>query len=390
MVKKSDKRILQGLDFGMVLALILLLGASLLILSTASINVLPSDPYHYVKNQAVWIVTGLLIAVVAAAIDYDHWRKINWWIYGLNILILILVFVIGDAAKGAQRWIPVVGGFKIQPSEFAKVLLILTFANFLSNRKGKLNNVKDFIVPLLFVLPPTLLVFLQPDLGTALVFGAIFVGMMFVAGAHPLKFGAIIVGTITTAITAVYLHFAENLPGPLKYLEGLPLPLEDYQLNRLLVFMNPAADTSGDGYHVIQSVWAIGSGGLWGKGFREGTQGQLNFLPEHHTDFIFSVVGEEFGFIGTSILLFIFCLFLLRIISVGMKARDNFGLLITAGVVSMLAFHILVNVGMASGIMPVTGLPLPFITSGGSSMWANMLAVGLVLSVNLRGERPMF
>lgn len=390
MVKKSDKRILQGLDFGMVLALILLLGASLLILSTASINVLPSDPYHYVKNQAVWIVTGLLIAVVAAAIDYDHWRKINWWIYGLNILILILVFVIGDAAKGAQRWIPVVGGFKIQPSEFAKVLLILTFANFLSNRKGKLNNVKDFIVPLLFVLPPTLLVFLQPDLGTALVFGAIFVGMMFVAGAHPLKFGAIIVGTITTAITAVYLHFAENLPGPLKYLEGLPLPLEDYQLNRLLVFMNPAADTSGDGYHVIQSVWAIGSGGLWGKGFREGTQGQLNFLPEHHTDFIFSVVGEEFGFIGTSILLFIFCLFLLRIISVGMKARDNFGLLITAGVVSMLAFHILVNVGMVSGIMPVTGLPLPFITSGGSSMWANMLAVGLVLSVNLRGERPMF
>lgn len=390
MIKKSDKRILQGLDFGMVLALILLLGASLLILSTASINVLPSDPYHYVKNQAVWIVTGLLIAVVAAAIDYDHWRKINWWIYGLNILILILVFVIGDAAKGAQRWIPVVGGFKIQPSEFAKVLLILTFANFLSNRKGKLNNVKDFIVPLLFVLPPTLLVFLQPDLGTALVFGAIFVGMMFVAGAHPLKFGAIIVGTITTAITAVYLHFAENLPGPLKYLESLPLPLEDYQLNRLLVFMNPAADTSGDGYHVIQSVWAIGSGGLWGKGFREGTQGQLNFLPEHHTDFIFSVVGEEFGFIGTSILLFIFCLFLLRIISVGMKARDNFGLLITAGVVSMLAFHILVNVGMASGIMPVTGLPLPFITSGGSSMWANMLAVGLVLSVNLRGERPMF
>ncbi|HHV64728.1 MAG TPA: rod shape-determining protein RodA [Peptococcaceae bacterium] len=390
MLKKSDKKVLHGFDFGMLLALVLLLGASLLILSTASINVVPSDPYYYVKNQAIWIVTGLVIAAVAAAIDYEHWRKFNWWIYGFNIFMLILVFLIGDTAKGAQRWIPLVGGFSIQPSEFAKVLLILTFADFLAERKGKLNNVKDFIVPLLFVLPPTLLVFLQPDLGTALVFGAIFVGMMFVAGAHPLKFGAIIIGAITTAITAVYLHFAENLPGPLKYLEGLPLPLEDYQLNRLLVFINPAADTSGDGYHVIQSVWAIGSGGLWGKGFRAGTQGQLNFLPEHHTDFIFSVVGEEFGFIGTSVLLFIFCLFLLRIISVGMKARDNYGLLITAGVVSMLAFHILVNVGMASGIMPVTGIPLPFITSGGSSMWANMLAVGLVLSVNLRGEKPMF
>lgn len=390
MAKKSDKRFLQGFDFGMILTLVMLLGASLLILSTASYNVIQSDPYHYVKNQSVWIVTGLIIATVVAAIDYDHWRKINWWIYGINIFLLILVFAVGTTAKGAQRWIPVVGGVNIQPSEFAKVLLIITFANFLANRKGKLNNLKDFILPLLFVLPPTLLIFLQPDLGTALVFGAIFVGMMFVAGANPIKFGAIILGTITTVVTAVYLHFAKDLPGPLKYLEGLPLPLEEYQLNRLMVFINPAADTSGDGYHVMQSIWAIGSGGLWGKGFREGTQGQLNILPEHHTDFIFSVVGEEFGFIGTSILLFIFCIFLLRMISVGMKARDDFGMLIVAGVVSMIAFHILVNVGMASGIMPVTGLPLPFITSGGSSMWSNMMAVGLVLSVGLRGDRPMF
>lgn len=390
MAKKSDKKIMQGFDFGMILSLALLLGASLLILSTASINVMESDPYHYVKNQIVWIVTGLIIAAVAAAIDYDHWRKINWWIYGINIFLLILVFAIGTTAKGAQRWIPITSTLSIQPSEFAKILLIVTFAYFLSNRKGKLNNVKDFILPLLYVMPPTLLVFLQPDLGTALVFGAIFIGMMFVAGANPLKFGAIILGTITTGVTAIYFHFADNLPGPLSYLEGLPLPMEDYQLDRLMVFINPAQDTSGDGYHVIQSVWAIGSGGLWGKGYREGTQGQLNFLPEHHTDFIFSVLGEEFGFIGTSILLFVFCIFLLRMINVGMKARDNFGMLIVTGVVSMLVFHIFVNVGMASGIMPVTGLPLPFITSGGSSMWANMMAVGLVISVGLRGDRPMF
>lgn len=390
MLKKSDKKFLQGIDYGMILALATLLGASLLILSTASINVIASDPYHYVKNQVVWILTGLIIAIVVAAIDYDHWKKMNWWIYGINIFLLILVFAVGTSAKGAQRWIPVIGGFNIQPSEFAKVFLIVTFANFLSNRRGKLSNVKDFIVPLLFVMPPTFLVFLQPDLGSALVFGAIFVGMMFVAGANPIKFGAIIGATITTAITAVSLHFATNLPWPLSYLEGLKLPLEDYQLDRLMVFIDPARDTSGDGYHVMQSVWAIGSGGLWGKGYREGTQGQLNFLPEHHTDFIFSVIGEEFGFIGTSIILFIFCIFLLRMISIGMKARDDFGMLIVAGVVSMIGFHILVNVGMASGIMPVTGIPLPFLTSGGSSMWANMMAVGLVLGVGLRGERPMF
>ncbi len=390
MVKKSERKFLKGFDFGMLLALVLLLGASLLILSTASINVIKSDPYHYVKSQALWIATGLVIAIVAAAIDYDHWRKFNWWIYGFNILLLVLVFVVGSSAKGAQRWIPITSTIAIQPSEFAKVLLIITFANFLSNRRGKLNNVKDFMLPLLFVLPPTILVFLQPDLGTALVFGAIFIGMMFVAGANPIKFGAIVVGTISTVIAAVYFHFAKNLPWPLSYLEGMSLPLKEYQLNRLIVFIDPSKDTSGDAYHIIQSVWAIGSGGLWGKGYQGGTQGQLNFLPEHHTDFIFSVVGEEFGFIGTSILLFIFCIFLLRIISISMKARDSYGMLIAAGVVSMLTFHIFVNVGMVSGIMPVTGIPLPFITSGGSSMWANMLAVGLVISVGLRGDRPMF
>ncbi|RNC29940.1 MAG: Peptidoglycan glycosyltransferase MrdB [Candidatus Dichloromethanomonas elyunquensis] len=390
MAKKSDRKFLQGFDSGMLLTLALLLGASLLILSTASINVIPSDPYHYVKTQAVWIVTGLAMAAVIAALDYEHWRKINWWIYGFNILLLILVFFVGSSAKGAQRWIQITSTQSIQPSEFAKVLLIVTFANFLADRKGKLNDVKDFVLPLLFVMPPTVFVFLQPDLGTALVFGAIFVGMMFVAGANPLKFGGIIIGTIAATVTAVYLHFASNLPWPLKYLQGLPLPLKDYQLNRLIVFIDPSRDTSGDGYHVIQSVWAIGSGGLWGKGYRMGTQGQLNFLPEHHTDFIFSVVGEEFGFIGTAILLFIFCIFLLRLINIAMKSRDNFGTLIASGVVSMMAFHIFINIGMTSGIMPVTGIPLPFISSGGSSMWANMLAVGLVMSVGLRGERPMF
>jgi len=390
MMKKAERKWMQGFDFGMILTLALLLGASLLILSTASINVISSDPYHYVKNQAIWIITGLIIAAVVAAIDYDHLRKLIWGVYGLNIFLLLLVFLIGSSAKGAQRWISITSTISIQPSEFAKVLLIITFAYFLSTRKGRLNDFKDFVVPLLFVMPPTLLVFMQPDLGTALVFGAIFVAMMFVAGANPLKFGSIVVGTIATTVTAIYLHFATDLPGPLHYLEGLPLPMKDYQLNRLMVFMSPAQDTSGDGYQVIQSVWAIGSGGLWGKGYRAGTQGQLNFLPEHHTDFIFSVLGEEFGFIGTSIVLFIFCMFLLRMISIAMKSRDSFGALMVTGVVAMLAFHILVNVGMASGIMPVTGLPLPFLTSGGSSMWANMLAVGLVINVGLRGERPMF
>lgn len=390
MSKNSDKKYLRGIDLTLIITLAALLGASLIILSTASINIIKSDPYYYLKNQTIWIITGILLMTVMAAIDYNIWRKLSWWIYGVNISLLLLVLVVGSTAKGAQRWLSITPSIGIQPSEFAKVFIIISFAHFLVSRRDKLNDFKDFIVPLLFVLPPTLLIFLQPDLGTALVFGAIFIGMMFMAGANPIKFGATILGTISVVATAIYFHFATNLPWPLKYLEGIPLPMKEYQLNRILAFIDPSKDTSGDGYHVIQSVWAIGSGGLWGKGFREGTQSQLNFLPEHHTDFIFSVLGEEFGFIGTSILLFILCIFLLRIIGIGHKAADTYGMLIVSGVVTMIVFQILVNVGMTSGIMPITGLPLPFISAGGSSMWTNMLAVGLVISVGLRGDRPMF
>ena len=390
MAKKNRRKSIVGLDLPMLITLAFLLGASLLILSTASYNVSPSDPYHYVKNQVVWIITGIIIATFAAAIDYEYWQKLHWWIYGFTILLLLLVFFVGSTAKGAQRWIPITSSIGIRPSEFAKVFMIVTFAKFLSDRKGKLNSVKSFILPLLYILPATFLIFLQPDLGSALVFVAIFIGMMFVAGAHPIKFGAIIIGALALVAAAIFFHISTNLPWPLSYLEGLPLPIKDYQLDRLLVFINPHQNASDDAYHVVQSIWAIGSGGLWGKGYMQGTQGQYNFLPEHHTDFIFSVVGEEFGFIGTSILLFVFCIFILRIIAIGMRARDHFGMLITAGVASMLVFHIFVNVGMASGIMPVTGIPLPFITSGGSSMLANMMAVGLVINVGLKGERPMF
>ena len=390
MWKKADKKYFQGIDLWLIISLLAILAASLIILSTASINVIESNPYHYVKNQIMWIVTGIIIMIVVAAIDYGIWRKINWWIYGFNIFLLLSVLVMGSTAKGAQRWLMITSSIGIQPSEFAKVLVILTFAHFLTTRKDKLNNFKDFIVPLIFVLPPTILIFMQPDLGTALVFGAIYIGMMFMAGANPIKFGALIIGTISAAITAIYFHVATNLPWPFKYLQGMPIPMKEYQLNRLLSFIDPARDNSGDGYQVMQSVWAIGSGGLWGKGYREGTQSQLNFLPEHHTDFIFSVLGEEFGFIGTSILLFIFCIFLLRMIAVAMKATDDYGMLIVGGVVTMMTFQILVNVGMTSGIMPITGLPLPFISAGGSFMRTNILEVGLVISVGLRGEKPMF
>lgn len=385
-----DRRTFRNLDFLFVFFLLLLLGASLLVLSTASLNVNKSQPYLYVKTQAIWIATGIVIAVVVAAIDYQKFRRFSWWIYGLNIVLLAAVFAFGTSAKGAQRWIPVTSGFNIQPSEFAKIFIIITLADFLAKREGKLNRFRDFIPPFLFVAVPMALIFKQPDLGTTLVFVAIFIGMMFVAGANPWKFGGLLLGGALIVGVALWLHFSVNLPGFLKFAQGLPLPMKDYQLKRLTIFLNPMADTSGDGYHIIQSMWAIGSGGMWGKGYRQGTQGQLNFLPEHHTDFIFSVIGEEFGFIGTITLLFLFAIFLLRAISIAMKSRDLYGMLVGTGVVCMFIFHILVNVGMTSGIMPVTGIPLPLISYGGSTMWTNMIAVGLLLSINLRRQRLMF
>lgn len=385
-----DRRTLRNLDFLFILITFLLLMASLLILSTASINVLKSDPMHYVKSQAVWIFVGIGAAAAIAVTDYEKWRTYRWWIYGFNIALLLAVIVFGTDAKGATRWIPTPFGFNIQPSEFAKIFIILTLADFLADRKGKLNNYKDFIMPFLFVLPPMLLIFKQPDLGTTLVFVAIFIGMMFVAGANPWKFGGLLLGGATIMGVALWLHFSTDLPWFLHKLQGLPLPMQEYQLRRLTIFMNPYGDMSGDGFHIIQSIWAIGSGGLWGKGYQMGTQGQLNFLPEHHTDFIFSVVGEEFGFVGTITLLFLFLIFLLRSLSIALKARDTYGMLVTTGIVSMFTFHILINVGMTSGIMPVTGIPLPLISAGGSAMLANMAAVGLMLSVNLRSRRLMF
>ena len=385
-----DKRTLRNLDFLFIFITFLLLAASLFILSTASISVDKANPLHYVVVQTYWIISGIFIAVIVAAIDYQKWRQFRWWIYGLNLALLFAVILFGHSAKGATRWIPITSSFSIQPSEFAKIFIIITFADFLAHRKGKLDNFRDFIVPFLFVLVPMLLIFKQPDLGTTLVFAAIFIGMMFVAGANPWKFGGLLVGGVCIIGIALWLHFATNLPGWLHWAQGIPLPMQDYQLKRLTIFVNPAADKSGDGFHILQSLWAIGSGELWGKGYRMGTQGQLNFLPEHHTDFIFSVVGEEFGFVGTITLLFLFLIFILRSISIALKARDPFGMLIATGVISMFTFHILVNVGMTSGIMPVTGIPLPLISYGGSAMWSNMASIGLLLSVNLRRQRLMF
>jgi rod shape determining protein RodA len=253
-------------------------------------------------------------------------------------------------------------------------------ARFLVPRVGKLKSVKDLLPVFIYVGIPLLLILKQPDLGTGLVYIAIMFGMLLAAGASPLLLGGLIGGGIGLISFAIYAH----------YTWGIWLPLKDYQLMRLIIFLDPMIDPKGWGWNVIQSQIAVGSGGLFGKGWGLGSQTKYDFLPEQWTDFIFSVLAEEFGFIGSAFLLLLFFFLIYRGIRIAFKAKDTFGSLIAVGVVSMFAFHILQNVGMTIGIMPITGIPLPFVSYGGSSLLANLIALGLIMNVHIYHDPIMF
>ncbi len=379
-----NKRMLRNLDYFFIFVVVVLLGVSLLVMSTASLGVKAMQPNYYLKLQVVWIVTGIALLLGVVSINYQSFRNWSWWLYGLNLCLLLMVNFFGSDARGAARWIDITDTIAIQPSEFAKILIIVCFADFIAKRKGKLNAYKDFIPCFIYIGVPMLLVVMQPDLGTGMVFGAIMLGIMLVGGANPWKLASILLLIVVIAGGAIYAHLQW----------GLPVPLQDYQVKRIITFTKASSatemDIRGDSYQVMQSMVAIGSGGMWGKGYREGTQGQLNFLPEHHTDFIFSVVAEEFGFIGSVTLLFLFFILVARAIGIAMHAKDLFGALIVVGVSAMFCFHLLVNVGMVSGLMPVTGIPLPLVSYGGSAMWSNMMAIGLVINVNYHKQKLMF
>lgn len=375
-----NRKLLRNLDIVFVVSVFFLLLLGVLILSSATSNV-NNDSWYFVKRQVLWIALGCVILVLCVVPDYGILLRYVRHLYIFNLFLLGLVLAIGKTAKGAQLWLGW-GGLGIQPSELAKVIIIITLAAFLL-KKEKLETWRDLMPVFAHVGVPLLLILLQPDLGTSLVFLAILLGMLFVAGARPSLLLKLIGGGALLLAAALIAHF--------KF--GLPLPLEEYQIKRLIVFVNPYLDGRGGrgaGWHVIQSLVAVGSGGLWGKGLFKGTQVHGNFLPEHHTDFIFSVVGEELGFVGGVFLLGLYFTLIYRTLCIAQQSRDQFGVLIAVGICSMWAFHILENIGMAIGIMPITGIPLPFLSYGGSSMLTNLLAVGLLLNINLRREKVLF
>ncbi|KAB2952410.1 rod shape-determining protein RodA [Heliorestis acidaminivorans] len=351
---------------------------SLIVLSSASANI-GADRWDFVRKQALWMGIGLAAAIALVFVSYQNAARYSWYLYGFTLLLLLSVIVWGTDINGSQRWIKF-GTFQFQPSELAKLLLIVTFADFLSKRYGKLNTITDLLPCFLYMALPMALILIQPDLGTSLVLVAVMMGMLLIAGANKKILLSLTVGGFAIISTALAGYF----------FWGLSLPLQDYQIMRLVIFFNPDMDPAGFGYQIRQSLIAIGSGGLIGKGLYNGSQVQLNFLPEHHTDFIFAVVGEELGFIGAAALLLLFMFLILRSIRIALDARDVFGSLIVMGIASMLLFQVLVNVGMTISVMPITGLPLPFVSYGGTSMLTNMMALGLLLNVHIRRQTIMF
>lgn len=372
-------RIVKSLDYILlgVVGLILVMG--FFVLQSATVNASVRNNVNYVYRQIAWAVIGLVAFACVLLIDYSKLEKYGKCIYALNLLLLIATLAFGEETKGSQAWIPV-GPIKIQPAEIAKTLLILGLAQFLVPRVGKLNTFKDLIPVFIYVGIPLLLILKQPDLGTGLVYVAIMFGMLLAAGASPLRLLLLIGGGLGVISLAIYGHYAWDWW----------LPLKDYQLNRLIVFIDPMIDPRKAGWNIIQAQIAVGSGGLLGKGWGMGSQNINNFLPEQWTDFIFCVLAEEFGFIGSVFILALFFILIYRGIRTARKAKDSYGTLIAVGVISMFAFHILQNIGMTIGIMPITGIPLPFVSYGGSALLANMIALGFLMNVYVYRNRIMF
>ena len=361
------------------------------------------SPDYYLQH---WLFSGigLALSLIIARCRYEYLLKWHWWIYGITSLSLIAVMAAGVSAKGAQRWISI-GGVPIQPSEFAKVGVIITLAALLQSHTAA--KIPHVVRALLITAVPWALVFLQPDLGTSLVFGAITLGMLYWANANPGWLVLLVSPLIAVVLFNLYLPAWFAWTAGMAAIAWLTLPwkwlgtigaiginflagelghilwgiLKEYQKDRIILFLEPEKDPLGGGYHLIQSRIAIGAGELWGRGLHHGTQTQLNFIPEQHTDFIFSAVGEEWGFVGCLVMLFAFWLICLRLILIAQSAKDNFGSLLASGVFSMIVFQVILNISMTIGLAPVTGVPLPWSSYGKSALLTNFIAIGIVQSV---------
>lgn len=360
-----DERRLDGFDLQFIAIVAAILGLG--VVSIYSVTYTQTGGLAFYIKQLMWIGLGAIAFVVMWVVDYHKIARLSYLLYGIVLVLLFVVLLMGKTSRGAQRWIPI-GPFAFQPSEFAKLVLILVLASYYASapRTGWLQRV---VIPGAIMLPGLLLILKQPDLGSGLSFLAVYAAMLLVVGMRSKALGIILLFSLMLfpfvwEITWTSLH--------------------DYQRQRVLTFVDPDYDPAGKGYHALQSRIAIGSGELSGKGLYGGTQSQLKFLPEGHTDFVFAVFAEEWGFLGVVVLLILFIMLILLSVEVALRAKDLLGSLLAAGVVAMLCFCMVVNIGMTAGMFPIVGIPLPLMSYGGSATIMTLASLGLLLNVKRR------
>ena len=412
-----------GFDFTLFFTALLLWGIGFMLVYSATYIHETGPLAKIYMKQIIWVVSAVVIILVILSIPGRFFYSQAYIFYGLSLMLLALALVMGVTAKGAERWV-VIAGIKLQPSEFAKISLLLALARYFSEKTVSLDRLTSFIVPGLLIGVPFLMVLQQPDLGTAGVFCAMSLPMFFWSGLLLIDMFFILSPLVSLILAAIPLilsfgaekgwGFGEAVPWgvfflalctvlyifrpPVLIMIGVIVAnlftatittvvwsnvLKDYQKMRIISFINPQADPFGAGYQVIQSKVAVGSGHIFGKGFLKGTQTRLSFLPEQHTDFIFSVLGEQFGLIGCSAVLLLLLFLIVKAYSLTINNKNRFYNLIVVGATSILAFHIFVNVAMTIGMMPVTGIPLPFLSYGGSFTLTVAILIGLILNTKL-------
>ncbi|MBA2504885.1 MAG: rod shape-determining protein RodA [Thermoleophilaceae bacterium] len=362
------------LDPLLLLATLGLVACSLLTIATATQGDIAGDPGYYWVRQALYFTVGFVLMLALASFDYSRLREWKMGLYGSMVGLIVLVYAVSGATRGSRRWIEF-GFFNFQASELGKLLLILSLAAFVVDRTRRLGERETTSRIMLLALVPAIMVVAQPDLGTGMVYGVIALALLFVAGAKWTHFAAL--GTLLVVTTVIALVAAPAA--------GVTV-LKPYQVDRLTAFLNPSSDPQEQGYQVNQSITAIGSGQKTGRGPDGATQTKLDFLPEHHTDFVFAVVGESYGFMGSALVLSLFALLIWRGLRIMTMAKNFYGTLIAGGIVAMLLFQVFVNAGMTLGIMPITGVTLPLMSYGGSSVIVTFMALGVLQSIYIQGR----
>jgi rod shape determining protein RodA len=369
----TERAGILGLDPLLFLAALGLIGFSLFTLKAVTGGDVPHDPYFYVVRQAIYAALGLALMLAIARVDYSRFRELRVGLYTAMMASIILVLLLGQATRGSRRWIEL-PFFTFQPSELGKVLLITALAGFAIDRGRRVNDRQQTARLLLMGFVPALIVFMQPDLGTAITYIVITLAILFVVGVRWTHF-ALLGALLTAAVTAV-LVIAPAIGHPV---------LKGYQQERLTSFLNPSSDPRDATYQIDQSLIAIGSGGKVGRGANS-TQTENGFVPDRTTDFIFSVVGERFGFVGAAFVLSLYALLIWRALRIMTLSKNLYGSLIAGAIAAMFMCQVFVNIGVAIGIMPVTGIPLPLMSFGGSSVVVTLMAVGLLQSIYVQAR----